>query len=238
MIGALEHFAPHHQELRKRLIKIFLVIASSSVIAYVFIEPIVSFCMQPLFQAHPDIQRLVYTNLTEAFITYIKLALMVGIITSFPVILYQVWMFISPGLLQDEKKMVSRIVLWATFLFLSGAFFSYFIALPKMLTFFMSYAGSNLEALPRLGKYLTFVARMILAFALSFEIPFLMVMAARTGLVKRDHFRLKRKYFYLVIVVFAFLLSAGELTATALLSFPLFGLYEMGILAGNFFSTD
>ena len=100
----------------------------------------------------------------------------------------------------------------------------------------MGYAGSNLEAMPKLGLYLTFVARMVLAFAIAFEIPFLMVMAASTGLVSHNHFRTKRKYFYCAIVVLSFLLTAGDITATVLLSFPLFGLYESGIIAGKMFS--
>ncbi len=233
MLAALEHFAPHHRELRRRLIRIFLAIATASIIAYLFIEPIVQFCLRPLFTAHPGIRRLVYTNLTEAFITYIKLALMIGVISSFPVILYQVWMFVAPGLLDKEKRIVITIVLWASLLFTGGALFAYFIVLPKMLTFFMAYAGPDLKPLPRLGHYLSFVARMIAAFALAFEIPFLMVTATRTGLVSRDHFRRKRNYFYIVIVVGAFLLCAGELTATVLLALPLFALYEAGIIAGR-----
>jgi len=102
----------------------------------------------------------------------------------------------------------------------------------------MSYAGPNLEPLPKLGLYLTFVARMVLAFGIAFEIPFLMFMASKSGLISRDYFRTKRMYFYIAIVVLAFLLTAGELMATALLSFPLFGLYESGILLGRIFVKE
>ena len=231
--AALEHFGPHHQELRKRLIRSFLAITIATVIAYLFVDHIVAFCMQPLFSAYPELQKLVYTKLTEAFITYIKLSILVGIIVSFPVLIYQVWMFIAPGLLDHEKRLARIIVLWATFLFAGGALFSFFIVLPEMLAFFMSYAGPNLEPLPKLGKYLTFVARMVLAFGIAFEIPFLMFMTSRAGLVANDYFRKNRMYFYVAIVVLAFLLTAGEVTATVLLAFPLFGLYEAGILSSR-----
>jgi len=231
--AALEHFGPHHQELRKRLIRSFLAITIATVIAYLFVDHIVAFCMQPLFSAYPELQKLVYTKLTEAFITYIKLSILVGIIVSFPVLIYQVWMFIAPGLLDHEKRLARIIVLWATFLFAGGALFSFFIVLPEMLAFFMSYAGPNLEPLPKLGKYLTFVARMVLAFGIAFEIPFLMFMTSRAGLVAKDYFRKNRMYFYVAIVVLAFLLTAGEVTATVLLAFPLFGLYEAGILSSR-----
>jgi len=236
MIAALEHFAPHHQELRKRLIRSFLVILVTTTLAYLFIDPIAGFCMRPLFLAAPDLDHLVYTKLTEAFISYIKLSLLVGITVSFPVLLYQIWMFVSPGLLDDERRIAKRIVLWATLLFAGGVLFSFFIVLPRTMMFFMSYAGDNLLPMPKLGLYLTFVARMVLAFGIAFEIPFLMLMAVKTGLISRQHFKAKRKYFYMAIVVLSFLLTAGEITATVLLSLPLFGLYEAGIIAGRVFA--
>ncbi len=236
MIAALEHFRPHHEELRKRLIRIFLAITVCTVVAYLFIDQLAGFCTRPLFLADPELKTLVYTKLTEAFISYIKLALLVGIITSFPYLLYQIWMFVSPGLLDNEKRIARRIIFWASGLFAAGALFSFFIVLPKTLAFFMSYAGTNLEPMPKLGLYLTFVARMVLAFAIAFEIPFLMVMASATGLVKHGHFTSKRKYFYIAIVILSFLLTAGDITATVLLSFPLFALYESGIIAGRVFS--
>jgi len=238
MIAAFEHFAPHHQELRKRLIRIILAIILATAGAYLFIDQIVAICMQPLFTAYPALHKLVYTKLTEAFITYLKLSLLVGIAVSFPVLVYQVWMFVAPGLLDDERRLVRQVVFWSTFLFAGGASFAFFIALPRILVFFMSYAGPNLEPLPKLGLYLTFVARMVLAFGIAFEIPFLMFMTGRSGLVSRNYFRTKRMYFYIAIVVLAFLLTAGELMATALLSFPLFGLYEIGILLGRIFGKE
>lgn len=238
MLAALEHYAPHHKELRERLIKSFLAIALTSVAAYLAIDQIVTFCMQPLFIAYPELHKLVYTKLTEAFITYLKLSLLAGIIISFPFTLYQVWLFVAPGLLDHERRLVRIIIFWATFLFAAGAVFSFFIALPRILTFFMSYAGPNLEPLPKLGKYLTFVARTVLAFGIAFEIPFLMFMTCRTGLVSKHYFRKNRIYFYIAIVVLAFLLSAGEITATVLLSLPLFGLYEAGLFLARIFGRE
>ena len=231
----LERFRPHHQELRERLLKSVLAIALCTACAYYFIDQLAAFCTHPLFTAAPTLKKLVYTKLTDAFISYIKLALLFGITVSFPYLLYQVWMFIAPGLLEKERALARMIIFWSTGLFASGALFGFFVVLPKTLAFFMSYAGENLVPMPKLGLYLTFVARMVLAFAISFEIPFLMVMATSVGLVTRDHFKAKRKYFYISIVVLSFLLTAGEITATVLLTFPLFALYEAGILAGRIF---
>lgn len=178
---------------------------------------------------------MVYTYLPEAFVSYIKLSLMVGILVSFPVILYQAWAFISPGLKKEEKKLAITVVFWGSLLFASGAFFALFGVLPKMLNYFMSYAGTNLEPLPKFGLYLTFVARTILAFGLSFQIPFLMVMAGKGNLVQADYFRSKRIYFYAAITVLAFLLTAGDLMATVLLTIPLCILYEAGIFLMRLF---
>jgi sec-independent protein translocase protein TatC len=235
MFEALEHFAPHQQELRRRLIHCCLALMLTSTVAYFFKDQITAWCMHPLYLAYPPLGKLVYTKLTEAFISYLKLSMLVGIIVSFPFILSQIWLFIVPGLLDAEKQTIRRIVLWATLLFAGGASFAFFIVLPRMLSYFMSYASSSLIPMLKLGLYLTFTARMVLAFGVAFEIPFLMVMATRSGLISSDHFRKKRVYFYLAIVVLSFLLTTGELTATTLLSFPLFALYEAGIIAGRVF---
>ena len=127
------------------------------------------------------------------------------------------------------------VVFWATLLFVGGGVFAFFIVLPKMLNYFMSYAGPNLEPLPKFGKYLTFVARTILAFGLSFEIPFLMVMATKARFIDPNRFRDKRIYFYIAIFILAFLLTAGDIMGCILLAIPLFGLYEAGILLTKIF---
>lgn len=233
---SLEFFRPHHLELRKRLIVVFLTIIVSTAVAYIFAEQIAGLFISPLFAASPLVYKLVYTNLPEAFLAYIKLAFLVGIIVSMPVALYQLWVFISPGLRKDEKRLAVTIVFWATFLFSAGACFAFFVVLPKMLVYFMSYASEGLEPLPKLSLYLTFVARTILAFGISFQIPFLMVMAGKANFVQAAYFRRKRIYFYMAIVVLSFLLTAGDFMATALMAFPLFLLYEAGIFLSAIFN--
>jgi len=233
---SLAFFRPHHLELRNRLIKVFGSILICTVVAYIFSENIAEIFISPLLAASPLVHKLVYTNLPEAFISYIKLALLVGILASFPVVLYQLWIFVSPGLRHNEKKLALIIVFWATLLFAAGGAFAFFAVLPKMLTYFMSYANEGLEPLPKLGKYLTFVGRTILTFGISFQIPFLMVMAGKANLVRAAYFKRKRMYFYIAILVLSFLLTAGDFMATALLAIPLFGLYEVGIFLSALFN--
>lgn len=233
---SLALFKPHHLELRNRIIKVFLAILVCSVVAYIFAEDIAKLFISPLFDSNPMVYRLVYTNLPEAFISYIKLALLVGLAASFPVTLFQTWMFVSPGLTKKEKRLAITVVFWATLLFSAGVCFSFFAVLPKMLEYFMSYASDSLEPMPKLGMYLTFVGRTLLAFGLSFQIPFLMVMAGKGNLVSAKYFREKRIYFYGAIVVLSFLLSGGDFMATILLAIPLFGLYEAGIFLSSLFN--
>jgi len=155
-----------------------------------------------------------------------------------PVTLYQTWMFVGPGLKANEKKFVTTVVFWGTLLFAGGACFAFFGVLPTMLRYFMSYAGSNLEPLPKLGLYLTFVARTAIAFGIAFQIPFLMVMAGKANFVSPRYFRRKRIYFYSAILVLSFLLAAGDFMATALLAIPLFLLYEAGIFLSILFGKN
>lgn len=234
---AIHVFAPHHLELRRRIIRIFLAIVVSTGIAYYFSEQIAAFLIAPLYQATPLMKKLVYTNLPEAFIAYIKLAFLVGLVASFPVILYQCWAFVAPGLKKSEKSLAFTVVFWGSLLFGLGAFFALFGVLPKMLVYFMSYANENLEPLPKLGKYLTFVIRTVISFGLAFQIPFLMVMTGKAGLVTAAYFTTKRFYFYIAISILAFLLSAGDFMATILLAIPLILLYEIGILLMRLFKA-
>jgi sec-independent protein translocase protein TatC len=228
----------HLEELRQRLIVSFSAVFISAALSYIFAEQIARFFMTPLFLASPALVKLVYTNLTEAFITYLKLSLLMGIIFSIPVLLYEMWMYIAPGLHQNEKKTVLTVVFWASLLFGAGAGFAFFIVLPRALHFFMAFANPQLTPLPKLSGYLTFVARTSLAFGLSFEIPFLMVAAARIGWVKRNYFSTKRKFFYPAILLLSLLFAAGDLMAAILLCLPLFALYESGILIIRVFTGD
>ena len=233
---SLEFFKPHHMELRNRLIKVCLSIVCCSVVAYIFAEQIAGFFISPLFKASPLVYKLVYTNLPEAFLAYIKLAILIGLIASLPVALYQIWIFVSPGLKANEKKFAVIVVFWAFTLFTFGGCFAFFAVLPKMLSCLLSYANEGLIPLPKLGKYLTFVARTILTFGLAFQIPFLMVMAGKADIVRAEYFRRKRIFFYMAIVFISFLLTAGDFMAPGLLAIPLFLLYEAGIFLSLLFS--
>lgn len=233
----LNLFSIHLQELRKRIAISVGAVALASGVAYFFSQPIAKFLIAPLFTACPDLHALVYTNLTEAFVSYLKVSLLVGLVAAFPVVISQLWLFIAPGLHSHERRLARAVIFWATFLFLFGVCFAYFAAMPRALAFFMSFVGDNMRPMPKLDAYLSFVVRASLAFGLSFEIPFLMVMAGKAGLVERRYFASKRHYFYLAIIVLSFLLAAGDVMSTMLLVLPLFVLYELGLLVMRIFGV-
>jgi sec-independent protein translocase protein TatC len=225
----------HLQELRRRLVVFFVSLLGFTALAYYFSRPIAAYLIQPIFAASPEVKGLIYTNLTEAFVSYLKVAVLVGLAASFPIGCYELWMFVAPGLRGREKRVALVVSFWAAFLFLGGLLFAYFVALPELLAFLMNSAGPQLEAKPRLDSYLTFTARTVIAFGLAFEIPFLMVAAGRTGLVDRKYFVEKRWISYGVILLVAFLLAAGDLLGAFLLALPLIVLYEIGILMAFLF---
>jgi len=224
------HFAGHLRELRNRVLTAFLAILVGTLVAYAFSEQLVRFLMVPLVKGHPALAKLVYTNLTEAFVSYLKISLLAGLMVGFPVCCYEVWRFIAPGLHRHERRLARTVVFWASALFAGGVVFAYVVVLPETLSFLLSFAGEQLEPMLRLDAYLTFVARTSLAFGLAFEVPFLMVMVAKAGIVAKGYFARQRKYFYLAILVLSFLLTAGDVLSAVLLAMPLFGLYEAGIL--------
>jgi sec-independent protein translocase protein TatC len=223
------------QELRRRVTVSFAAVVFSSALAYAFAEPIARFFIAPLFLAFPDQAGLVYTNLTEALFAYLKLSILVGIIVSVPILAYQAWMYVAPGLKKQEKKIVLCVVGLGAVLFCCGVVFAYFLVLPELLKFMMSFVRDNLTPMLKFGAYLTFVARLALGFGLAFEIPFLMAAALKVGLVPKQHFHKKRLFFYLVIVGLSFFLTAGDPVSAVLVALPLCLLYEIGALVGRLF---
>jgi sec-independent protein translocase protein TatC len=225
-----EFFRDHLQELRRRAMIACGAVVLFSGLAYAFAEPLTALLLKPIFRALPNLQGLVYTNLPEAFIAYLKVSVLAGLAAGLPVICYQVWRFVSPGLKSDERRLALFVSFWAALLFIGGAFFAYLVVLPEILSFMLGLAGERLQALPKLDAYLAFVARTVLAFGLAFEIPFLMVAAGRTGLAPPGYFRRKRWYSYVGILILAFLLVGGDPLGALLLAGPLVLLYEAGVL--------
>ena len=231
-------FKAHLDEFRRRLITCFVTMAAAFVLCYAFSDFLVSMLFYPVHQALPHGSSLVFTALTEGFMTYLKVAFWSAVILSTPMILYQAWRFVAPGLYDKEKKFTKSFMFWGICLFISGGLFGYWVIMPVAFSITLGFANQGLEAMPRLQNYLIFSLKAIFTFGLVFEIPFLMALAARYGIVPREYFSKHRKASYIALYVLAVLLVPTDVFSQILIFLPLIGVYEAGIRLSMWFGTD
>lgn len=237
-MSLLEHLI----ELRQRLLVCLGVFVASAGIAYYFAEPIFAFLVMPLAKALNDsgTHRLIYTGLSEAFVTYIKVALFTGAFFSFPFVAIQVWRFIAPGLYQHERKVFFKFILFTPLLFLTGASFAYFVIIPSAWRFFTQFespgvAGSlpiQLEA--RLSEYLSMTLQLLFAFGICFLLPVLVLLLNRIGVLSIQLLTQSRRYAFLLILILSAVLTPPDVLSMIGLALPLYLLYEGSIVIVRF----
>ena len=176
-------FLDHLDELRKRLVRTVLGILAGFLIAFAFIKYIFEFIMLPLQQVLPEGGRLVYTEPAEAFFLYMKIAALAGLVLATPFTLTQVWLFISPGLFQNEKRFAIPFVVFSTMFFIVGALFSHYAVFPLAWKFFAGFSTDYMEFLPKIGPVFSLYVKMLLAMGIVFQLPTLIFFLARLGLV-------------------------------------------------------
>lgn len=223
-------FLIHLEELRKRLIACAIAIGFGFVIAYIFSERLFQVLILPLKALMPEGDRLIFTNLPEMFFIYLKTGFIAGILLVSPFIFYQLWLFIAPGLYQQEKKYLVPFVIFSTILFLGGAFFGYFIVFPFGFKFFIGFANENIQALPSVKQYFSFSTKLLFAFGIVFELPVVIFFLAKMGLVTPDFLRQKRKYAILLAFVVAAILTPPDIITQLMMAGPLIILFEIGII--------
>jgi len=226
----------HLEELRSRLIRSFIVVLAAFVIAYMFSGTIVSVLFYPIKNALPPGSTMVYTNLTEGFMTYLKVALWTAVVVSAPFLVHQIWAFVAPGLYSEEKRVARRFLMWFSGLFFAGGAFGYWVVMPVVLSISLGFAGADLEPMPRLQNCLLFALKTIFTFGLIFEIPFAMGFVVRSGLVADDYFRRNRKTSYIALFILAVVVTPTDIFTQILLFLPFVGMYEAGILLGRLFA--
>lgn len=228
----------HLAELRRRILWILVTLGLSTLVSYFFAEHIYGFLVHPLAVAMGEeggTSRLIYTGLTEAFVTYIRLALFAGMFVTAPVALMHLWMFIAPGLYGREKRVVLPFLIATPLLFVIGGAFVYFALMPMAWPFFLSFQTSAAQtALPvqleaRVGEYLDLVMALIFAFGLCFQLPVLLCLLARVGFLKAETLASKRRYAIVLIFLVAAFLTPPDVMSQFLLALPLLGLYELSI---------
>jgi sec-independent protein translocase protein TatC len=228
-------FTEHLEELRRRLIICFIAVGVGFVICYFFSKQLFEILMRPLLQVMPPEESLIFTALPEAFFTYLKVSLLAGIGLASPVIIYQFWRFIAPGLYHKERRALMPIVLFSTFFFVGGALFGYFVVFPFGFKFFIGFASDNIRAMPSIREYLKFAAKLLFAFGFIFELPLFTFFLARLGLVNAELLRSKQKYAILLIFMLAAILTPPDIVTQVMMAGPLLILYELSIWIAKVF---
>ena len=236
-------FTSHFVELRNRLLNSLIFIFVSFIISYIFAEQIYNFLVEPYANAVKDDQnsrRLIFTALHETFITYIKVAFFAAIFFGSPILLIQIYKFIAPGLYKNEKKAILPYLISTPILFLLGGTLVYYLVMPLAIKFFLSFEtlGSS-NSLPiqleaKVNEYLSLIMRLIFAFGISFQLPVLLNLLARIGVVNSDYLKNRRRYVIVIIFALAAILTPPDPITQIGLAIPLLLLYEISILTVKF----
>lgn len=228
-------FTSHLEELRKRLITCFIAVGIGFVASYGFKEQLFQILVRPLKKVMNEGDKMIFTGLPEAFFTYLKVAFLSGLILAAPVIIYQFWMFVAPGLYEKEKKVMIPIVILSTFFFVGGSLFGYFIVFPWGFKFFLGFSSDLIQAMPSMKEYLSFSAKLLLAFGVVFELPLVITFLARLGIVSVDFLKKNRKYALLLFFAGAAMLTPPDVVTQIMMALPLMVLYEISIIGARVF---
>lgn len=223
-------FLDHLDELRKRLIVSVLALFVGFLVTFAFIERIFGFIMRPLQEVLPEGGTLIYTEPAEAFLLYIKIAALAGLILSSPILLWQVWLFIAPGLYSHEKRYAIPFVLFSTLFFVAGTFFSHAVVFPLAWRFFAGFSTDYMAFTPKIGPVFSLYTRLLLAFGAIFQMPTLVFFLARMGVVTAGWLWRNTKYAVLAIfVVAAILTPTPDIVTQSLMAGPMILLYGLSI---------
>jgi sec-independent protein translocase protein TatC len=226
-----EGIKPHLAELRTRLAYSVLSIIILFCISFMFYEPILDWMKQPLLDAMPNGQRtIIATGVAEAFFTAIKVSFFTAIILALPIIFWQFWLFVSPGLYENEKKMVIPFVTSATVMFLIGALFAYYIVVPFGFQFLVNFGNTIVTVTPRIGEYVGFFTKIMVGFGISFELPVITFFFAVLGLVTDQSLKSFFKYAVIIIFILAALLTPPDVLTQLLMAGPMVILYGISIM--------
>lgn len=235
--GTEQPFVAHLIELRDRLVR--AAIAVGVVFGALCLWPgpggLYDIIAAPMIASLPTGATLIATNVISPFVVPLKITLMAAFLVALPVVLYQVWAFVAPGLYMHEKKLVLPLVVSSTLLFLIGVAFCYFFVFGQVFKFIQGFAPKSITAAPDIEAYLSFVLTMFVAFGAAFEVPVVVVVLARMGIVSIEKLKEFRSYFIVVAFIIAAVITPPDVVSQLALAIPMCVLYEVGIWASRIF---
>lgn len=237
LAGTEQPFVQHLVELRDRLIKAAIAVGVALVILAIYPGPaaLYDILAQPLVETLPKGATLIATSVISPFLVPLKIMLMTAFLLALPVVLWQVWAFVAPGLYSHEKKLVLPLVISSSVLFFVGVAFCYFFVFGQVFKFIQGFAPKAITAAPDIEAYLDFVLSMFLAFGLAFEVPIVVIVLARMNIVSIEKLRSFRSYFIVVAFVVAAIVTPPDVVSQLALAIPMCILYEIGIWAAQIF---
>ena len=228
-------FTAHLEELRRRLITCFIAVGVGFVLSYGFKEELFKILLIPLLSVMKAGEELIFTGLPEAFFTYLKVAFLSGLIIASPVLIYQFWMFVAPGLYKKERHTLIPIIILSSLFLIGGSMFGYFIVFPLGFKFFLGFSNETIHARLSIKEYLGLASKLLLAFGIVFELPIVITFLARLGIVSVDFLKKNRKYALLLFFVGAALLTPPDVVTQVMMALPLMVLYEISIIGARIF---
>ena len=237
LAGTEQPFVQHLVELRDRLIKIVLAIAVVAIGLAIYPGPgaLYDIMAAPLVAHLPKGATLIATSVISPFLVPLKIMMMAAFLIALPVVLWQVWSFVAPGLYMHEKKLVLPLVISSTVLFFIGVLFCYYFVFGQVFKFIQSFAPKSITAAPDIEAYLGFVLSMFLAFGMAFEVPIVVIVLARMGMVTIQQLKDFRGYFVVLAFVIAAIVTPPDVVSQLALAIPMCLLYEIGIWAAQIF---
>ena len=237
LAGTEQPFVQHLMELRDRLVKAIIAIAVAAAFLFFFPGPgpLYDFLAAPLVAHLPKGATLIATSAISPFMVPLKILLMSAFLLALPFVLWQVWAFVAPGLYSHEKKLVLPLVVSSTVLFFIGVAFCYYFVFGQVFAFIQSFAPKSITAAPDIEAYLSFVLTMFIAFGLAFEVPIVVIVLARLGLVSVEKLKAFRGYFVVLAFIIAAVVTPPDVVSQLALAVPMCLLYELGIWAAQVF---
>ena len=237
LAGSEQPFVQHLIELRDRLIKAVIAIAVFAIALSLYPGPgpLYDILAAPLVAQLPAGATMIATSVISPFLVPLKILLMAAFLLALPVVLYQMWAFVAPGLYTHEKKLVFPLVVSSTFLFFLGVAFCYFFVFGQVFAFIQSFAPKSITAAPDIEAYLSFVLSMFLAFGMAFEVPIVVIVLARMKVVSIEKLKAFRSYFVVLAFVIAAIVTPPDVVSQLALAIPMCLLYEVGIWAAQLF---